>query len=152
MDVREEVASIVLSRPLNGVSPTVLRRLGDDAVVHNEWKVLLRLKGGDSLDQCVRGCGGRITKTTYHLDRRQVFQVWVREHGNLSSVRRRSTRWSPFLTFRAFIFLKSIPTSRVTPSPNLKFDAATYRTLSHLRTTDSYWIVTHLKGVLFACW
>ena len=94
MNVREEVASIVLSRPLNGVSPTVLRRLGDDAVVHNEWKVLLRLKGGDSLDQSGRGCGGRIPKTTYHLDRRQVFQVWVREHGNLSSVRRQpSSSW-----------------------------------------------------------
>jgi hypothetical protein len=45
------------------------------------------------------------------------------------------------LTLRAFMFFKSIPTSFVTPSPNLKLEAATYvqlYNLSNVYYTETY--------------
>ena len=53
--VREEVASIVLARPFDRVSPAFLRWFGHDAVVYNEGQVLLRLERRYGLDQFYQG-------------------------------------------------------------------------------------------------
>lgn len=65
----------------------------------------------------------------HHLRGWQLGNDGVREHGNLERVLHEihsdmGTRQEP-LTFVAFMFFKSIPTSRVTPSPNRRFAAAT---------------------------
>lgn len=46
-------------------------------------------------------------------------------------------------TLRAFMFFKSIPTSAVTPSPNLRLDAATFILLSIRRGCQSINSVVH---------
>lgn len=67
----------------------------------------------------------------HHLHGRQLGHNGVREDGNLREVRSEryemtEGRTRKCRTFLAFIFLRSIPTSRVTPSPNRRLDAATY--------------------------
>jgi hypothetical protein len=53
------------------------------------------------------------------------------------------------LTFVAFMFFKSIPTSRVTPSPKRRLDAATYNGLGGLPRTPTFKKrVRYLKGIL----
>lgn len=49
------------------------------------------------------------------------------------------------ITLRAFMFLRSMPTSRVTPSPNLRLDAATWRGDYGEQGGNCE---THLEGVL----
>lgn len=50
------------------------------------------------------------------------------------------------ITLRAFMFLRSMPTSRVTPSPNLRLDAATLGAVCKERAVVGW---THLEGILF---
>lgn len=51
-------------------------------------------------------------------------------------------------TLRAFMFLRSMPTSRVTPSPNLRLDAATLRGII-MREEGTWRAGTHLECILF---
>ena len=44
------------------------------------------------------------------------------------------------------MFLRSIPTSKVTPSPKRRFEAATYP--SWLRQAHAFEKITHLEGIL----
>ena len=64
---------------------------------------------------------------TYHLGGRQLRDVGVCEDRNLETRVHRpfSSRRRQLRTLRAPMFLKSIPTSRVTPSPKRKLAAAT---------------------------
>lgn len=63
----------------------------------------------------------------HHLHGRQLRHDGVREHSNLqySFERSRAPNESHGLAFLAFRFFKSMPTSRVTPSPKRRSDAAT---------------------------
>lgn len=47
----------------------------------------------------------------------------------------------------AFMFLKSIPTSRVTPSPNRRFEAATWYNIVIRSDRDAKQEAPHLKGI-----
>ena len=46
------------------------------------------------------------------------------------------------------MFLKSMPTSRVTPSPNLRLEAATYMVREHAKLSHGVLGVSHLESIL----
>ena len=62
----------------------------------------------------------------YHFHRRQFRDVGVSENSDLKLLSRgNKVRVNVIHTLRAFMFLRSIPTSRVTPSPKRRLEAAT---------------------------
>lgn len=91
-----------------------------------------------------------IRLSSYSFHRTQVGHVGVSEHCDLRYRAQESLKNMYTLEFthtlRAFMFFKSIPTSAVTPSPNLKLDAAT---LYHATIVNSVVRLSHLKGVFF---
>lgn len=66
-----------------------------------------------------------VSEETYHLHGRELLDIWVCEYSNLSDVNTCWVlEWLCSRTLEAPMFLKSMPTSRVTPSPNLRCAAA----------------------------
>lgn len=49
--LREKMTKVMLSRPIDGSSPTLFGRLGNDLVENLERKVLLRLQGLEGLGE-----------------------------------------------------------------------------------------------------
>ena len=93
-----------------------------------------------------------IMRRSYCLHWMQVGHVRISEHSNL---RYRAQERSKNIctleimhTLRAFIFFKSIPTSAVTPSPNLKLDAATCCIMQH-RGGNRIVLFSHLERIFF---
>ena len=125
--------------PGDGTFPAVFCWLCKDLVVNFERKIILRLKRVDGLRTVSiseRYCTVRKGKKGPGLT---AFMG-----GNCATLGSVKTP-----TLRAFIFFRSIPTSAVTPSPNRKLEAATYKDI--YLATLMIRAETCLERILFLC-
>lgn len=136
MFLRKEMTEVMFASPLYCVTPTGFRGFSDHFIVDFKRKVRLRLQRFNSL----RKSGVRSAREGLH-DMKLVHTVFMgRNFATFGSVNtptlvcERQTRARSLVassrTFRAFMFLRSMPTSAVTPSPNRRFAAATCENIS----------------------
>ena len=132
------MTKVVLSGPRYGISPAFFGGFCDDTVVYLKWQIRF----------CLESCQGLETKIIQVMYRSGFLGIHTafmgRRPATLGSVKTPTSTEivngsntigaGYYYTFRAFMFLRSIPTSAVTPSPNRKLDAATYVTSSRCKS------------------
>ena len=125
--IRQEMTEIVFAGPGNSIAPTLFRRLCDHSIIYFKREIRFFLKSHNCL-----GRRNKVMVDCNYISIRLTVLAGL-SFATLGSVN--SPTWPELfreifgcplgLTLRAFMFLRSIPTSSVTPSPKRRLAAAT---------------------------